>query len=125
MIDLGGFSISYQQRNMMILVVVVYSIVIVGLGLWVKKAQKKDKASSLAGYLTGGGGLNAFEISMFTETSALAGGTMVGGPGLSYGFGFVSIVAVYCGFAMNLTILGTIGKKIAIVGHRINAMTPL
>lgn len=108
----------------MVIVVLLYSVLIVGLGIWVKYVSNRNKDNALSGYLTGGGGLSAFEIAMFTVTSALAGGTMVGGPGLSYGFGFGSIVAVYCGFAMNITILGTVGKKIAIVGHRIGAMTP-
>ncbi len=125
MIDLGGFSISFAQRNSMVMIVILYTIVIVGLGLWVKWISNQRKDNTLASYLTGGGGLNAFEVAMFTVTSALAGGTMVGGPGLSYGFGYGSILAVYCGFAMNITMLGTVGKKTAIVGKRIHATTPL
>lgn len=125
MIDLGGFSITYGQRTQMVAVLLVYSVLIIGLGIWVKKINAGNKSNKFASYLVGDSSFNSFEIAMFTVTTALAGGTMVGGPGLSYGFGFVSILSVFAGFAMNLTILGTIGKKVAIVGRRIHALTPL
>lgn len=125
MLDLGGFSITYSQRSQMVAVVLAYSVLVVGLGLFVKIKGKKHEENKLAGYLTGGGGLNSFEVAMFTVTSALAGGTMVGGPGLSYGFGLISILTVFTGFAMNLSIMGAIGRKIAIVNQRIHAVTPI
>lgn len=125
MLELGGFSITYSQRNQMVAVVLAYSILVVGLGIFVKIKSKKHQDNKLADYLTGGGGLSSFEIAMFTVTSALAGGTMVGSPGLSYGFGLISILTVFTGFAMNLSIMGAIGRKIAIVNQRIHAVTPI
>ena len=125
MIDLGGFSISFAQRNTMVAVLIIYSVIIVGLGIFVKVSSNKKKDNKFASYMTGGGNLNAFELAMLTVTGALAGGTMVGSPGLSYGVGLAAMLPVYTGFAMTLGILGISGRKTAIVAHRVGATSPV
>ena len=121
MIDLGGFSITQRTQLDIILVVVIYSIVIVSLGLYVKR--KGSEGSKLSHFLTGGGGLNGFEVAMISMTFGLAGGTMVSGPGLSYGVGFISIIAIYAGLIGAFATFGNCGKKISIVGRRLKAST--
>ncbi|MCD8197746.1 MAG: hypothetical protein LUE24_11395 [Lachnospiraceae bacterium] len=122
MIDLGGFMISRTQQVQMIIVIVLYSVVVVALGLYVKGGTGKDKGK-LAHFLTGGRGLNSLELAMVTMTFGMAGGTMVSGPGLSYGRGFISIVTIFAGIIGVFGTFGNCGKKVSIVGRRLNAST--
>lgn len=123
MLDLGGFSISLSTQNTIVWVVVIYSVVIVALGLFVKYQRKKNSQNRLSSFLTGGGGLGSFEVAMVSMTFGLAGGTMISGPGLTYGSGFISAVAVYAGMIGAFATFGNIGKKVAIVGKRLHAST--
>lgn len=121
-IDLGGFTITHTQQLQILTVMLLYSAVIVGLGLYVKKKEGKDQGK-LAHFLTGGNGLNGLELAMVTMTFGMAGGTMVSGPGLSYGIGMISIVTILAGIMGVFGTFGNCGKKVSIVGQRIHAST--
>ena len=54
MIDLGGFAITYTQQIQIIAVVILYSVIVVGLGLYVKKKEESKQEGRLAHFLTGG-----------------------------------------------------------------------
>ncbi len=54
MIDLGGFAITYTQQIQIIAVVILYSVIVVGLGLYVKKKEESRQEGRLAHFLTGG-----------------------------------------------------------------------
>ena len=64
MIDLGGFSMSESTRLTMIVIFGLYSLLIVGLGAYVKISSRRMQNDSLSSFLTGGGGLGAFSIAM-------------------------------------------------------------
>ncbi len=123
MIDLGGFSMSTGTRNVMLVIFVIYTILIVGLGAYVKISSKKNKSDGLSSFLTGGGGLSAFAIAMIAATNSMAGGTMVTAPGLSYAIGFSGGVIYYAGFLTAAFGLGAIGVKAAILKNRIGAVS--
>ena len=75
--DLGGFSITSSTSTTMLIIFAIYSIVIVGMGFYIKYAAKKGGTDNLASFLTGGGGLGAFAIAMIAATNSMAGGTMI------------------------------------------------
>lgn len=119
-----GFVISESTQRGILFVFIAYSLAIVLLGLYVKRASKGENANQqVSSFLTGGGGLGAISLGMLIVTNLMSSGGMIGGPGLGYSFGFVWSIAVYCSFICTFITLGSVGKKIAIVKQRINAQT--
>ncbi len=123
MIDLGGFQITTGEQMQIIAIVVLYSLVVVALGFYVKTRGRGGGSSKLSHFLTGGSGLSGLEVGMVSMTFGLAGGTMVSGPGLSYGVGFISIVAIFAGIIGVFATFGNCGKKASIIGRRLGAST--
>ena len=121
--DLGGFSITAATSRTMIAIFVVYTIIIVGFGLYIKLQARKGNTDGLASFLTGGGGLGAFSIAMIAATNSMAGGTMVSAPGLGYAVGFTAALIYYAGFLTAAYGLGSVGRKVAILRDRTGAMT--
>lgn len=123
MIDLGGFSMTTGTMTTMVVIFIIYSLVIVGLGAYVKLQSKKVASDNLASFLTGGGGLSAFAIAMIAATNSMAGGTMVTAPGLTYAKGFSGGIIYYAGFLTAAFGLGAVGLKAAIMKQRIGAVS--
>lgn len=121
--DLGGFTITRSTSVTMLVIFALYSILIVGFGLYVKAQSKKGGTDTLASFLTGGGGIGAFSIAMIAATNSMAGGTMVTAPGLGYAAGFTAALIYYGGFLTAAYGLGSVGRKVAILRARTNAVS--
>lgn len=121
--DLGGFSITSYTSNTMLIIFAIYSVLIVGMGLYIKRSSKKGGGDNLASFLTGGGGLGAFAIAMIAATNSMAGGTMITAPGLGYAVGFTAALVYYGGFLTAAYGLGSVGRKVAILRDRTGAVT--
>ena len=119
--DLGGYMIQGSAQKTMLIIFVVYTIAVIGLGLYVKNSDKNG--GKMADYITGGGKLNSVEIAMIFACSAMAGGAMIGSAGLGYNSGYIFGVCLFTVFIGTYTIMGTIGKKYAIMKRRIHANT--
>ena len=129
-IDLGGFVLGKSTQIQMLVVFAVYSVTLIGLGFYVqikskKIAVKEKNKDEFASFLTGEGGLKSIEIVMIAVTGAMAGGTMFGAPGLTYSVGYIYTICVYTAFITAFSSLGSCGKKIAIIGQRLQASTIL
>ncbi len=122
-VELTGFSISAGVQKMILIEFVVYSIVIVGLGAYLKIVQKNRKGSKFADFLTGSGGLNSVEIALLTAMTLMGGGTMISGPGLTYRDGFIFSLINFAYFISNWVGFTVYGKRMAIMGKRIHAQT--
>lgn len=121
--DLGGFSITSSTSTTMLVIFAIYSVLIIGMGFYIKYAAKKGGSDNLASFLTGGGGLGAFAIAMIAATNSMAGGTMITAPGLGYAIGFTAALIYYGGFLTAAYGLGTVGRKVAIIRDRTGAVT--
>lgn len=121
--DLGGFSITSYTSNTMLIIFAIYSVLIVDMGLYIKRSSKKGGGDNLASFLTGGGGLGAFAIAMIAATNSMAGGTMITAPGLGYAVGFTAALVYYGGFLTAAYGLGSVGRKVAILRDRTGAVT--
>ena len=120
-ITLGGFNISGSTQMAILVVFVLYSVIVVGLGFFVKYNSRKGNAFS--DFLTGGGGLNSLEVAMISATTIMGGGVMVSGPGLVYHDGFIYSLLCLLVFLASFVALGTYGKKLAIIQKRLHAQT--
>ena len=123
MIDLGGFSMASSTQTTMLVIFLIYTVLIVGLGAYVKFSSRRNSSDTLSSFLTGGGGLGAFAIAMIAATNSMAGGTMVTAPGLTYAIGFSGGIIYYAGFLTAAFGLGFIGIKAAILKNRIGAVS--
>lgn len=121
--DLGGFSISASTSRTMLVIFAIYTVVIVGFGVYIKIQSRRGSQDGLASFLTGGGGLGAFAIAMIAATNSMAGGTMVSAPGLGYAVGFTAALIYYGGFLTAAYGLGSVGRKVAILRDRTGAVT--
>ena len=122
-IQLGGFSIDGSTQLAVVIVFVIYSLLVMGLGLFVKYKSRSASDSRFSDFLTGGGHLNAVEVAMIAATTIMGGGTMISGPGLTYRDGFIYSILCFTLFLANFVSLGTYGKKLAIIRQRLNAQT--
>lgn len=120
-IDLGGFEITSSTRMTIMTIFVVYSILLVGLGLYVKIQSRKLGSDNITAFLTGGGALGAFSIAMITATNSMAGGTMISTPGLGYAKGLSIGLLFLAGMISPAFGLGSVGRKVAIIKDRIGA----
>ncbi len=121
--DLGGFSITSSTSTTMLVIFAIYSILIVGMGVYIKIAAKKGGTDNLVSFLTGGGALGAFSIAMIAATNSMAGGTMITAPGLGYAIGFTAALIYYGGFLTAAYGLGSVGRKAAIIRDRTGAVS--
>jgi sodium/pantothenate symporter len=121
--DLGGFVIEHSTVVTMMIIFAMYTLMIVGFGAYVKYQSRLDQGGKLSSFLTGGGALGPFAIAMIAATNSMAGGTMVGAPGLTYVLGFAGGVIYYPGFLTAAFGLGSVGRKIAILRARTGAVT--
>lgn len=123
--DLGGFSITSSTIITMMIIFALYSLLIVGLGAYVKIQSKRGGTDTLSSFLTGGGGLSAFAIAMIAATNSMAGGVMVTAPGLTYAIGFSGAVIYFGGFLTAAYGIGSVGRKAAILRARTHAVSYL
>lgn len=121
-----GFTISASTQQAIMIVFILYTAIIVGLGAYVKFASRNQNSSQkLAGFLTGGGNLGSLAVGLIMVTNIMSSGGMVGGPGMSYGTGFIWSLCVFCSFINIFMSLGSVGKKMSILGRRTGAQTVL
>ena len=121
-----GFTISASTQQAIMIVFILYTAIIVGLGAYVKFASRNENSSQkLAGFLTGGGNLGSLAVGLIMVTNIMSSGGMVGGPGMSYGTGFIWSLCVFCSFINIFMSLGSVGKKMSILGRCTGAQTVL
>lgn len=109
--------------------ILLYFIVVFGVGFYSMKFVNKAKASSdgekgfMDEYMTGGRDLGGFVLAMTLVTTYLSAGSFIGGPGTAYtqglGWVFLSMAQMPTGYFT----LAVLGKKFAIIARKINAVT--
>lgn len=119
-----GFHVDARARKVILAVFIVYSLVIVGLGIYVQlMSKRKSNNQKLADYLTGSGGLGPIALGMLIFTNLMSSGGMIGGPGLGYSIGYIWSIAVYGSFVVTFYSLISVGKKMNIMAKRTDAQT--
>lgn len=124
-IDLMGIHIDKSTQLTILGIFVFYSVITIALSVWVKYANRADKADKFSSFLTGSGELKIIEVALIAAMGAMAGGTMVSAPGLTYKVGFIYSLVCFTLFIFMYVTLGTYGKKLAIIKQRINAQTTI
>ena len=105
-------------------IVFLYLLAMLAIGLWVSKAEAaKSKVNFVSEYFLGGRGMGAFVFAMTVICTYTSGSSFVGGPGTTYDRGFGWMLMAVANIPVMFYTLGIIGKKLAIVSRRVNAVT--
>ncbi|MGI6204823.1 MAG: sodium/pantothenate symporter [Anaerovoracaceae bacterium] len=94
-------------------------------GIWMSKQgeKKSGKGGFLQNYFIGGRSMGGFVLAMTLIATYTSASSFLGGPGLASDWGLTQswVAAIQIGTAF--ITLGVVGKKLAVVSRRINAVT--
>lgn len=111
--------------NLLILVPIIVFIVglfIVGIIVQRKSRAEREKDYS-TDYFIGGKKISGFVLAMTLVATYASVSSFVGGPGMAWKLGFSWVYYASIQIAASFLVLGVLGKKIALVGHQIGAVT--
>ncbi|MDR2893776.1 MAG: sodium/pantothenate symporter [Deltaproteobacteria bacterium] len=113
-----------MERLSILLPVIGYILVFMLIAIWSnRRAARGDSGSFLEEYFIGGRSMGGFVLAMTIIATYTSASSFVGGPGMAYtlGLGWVLLAMIQVPTAF-LT-LGVLGKRFAIIGRRIRAVT--
>ena len=113
-----------MNGNIMTLMpVFIFMIAMLAVSIYLRSASKKENTGFLTEYFIGSRSLGGFVLAMTTVATYSSVSSFVGGPGQAWNIGFgwiyMSVVQVTALFL----VLGVLGKKMAIVSRKIDAVT--
>ena len=106
---------------LMLLPLLAFMAAMLALGVYVRR--QSHAGGFLSGYFVGGQSLGAFVLAMTMVATYSSVSSFVGGPGMAYEIGFGWIYMAVIQTMTIFLVLGIFGKKIALLAHRINAVT--
>ena len=114
-----------NKRIIVLLILVIYMAVNMIVGLKASKLPAKNQKTGgfLQNYFVGGRSMGGLVLAMTLVATYTSASSFLGGPGLAATWGLTQswVAAIQIGTAF-LT-LGVIGKKVALISRRINAVT--
>lgn len=116
-------SISSTTRITIIAVFSIYTLLLLGYGIFSRRQMKNGKGDYLSKYYTGGRTGGVLMTAMMVSAGVAGAGVFMGVPGFTYTYGAVWMVCCFWSMTSNFMVLGLIGKRIGIVARRINAQT--
>lgn len=104
-------------------ILVLYLAVVTGTGVYVSRRYQDKQGSFISQYFLGGRGLGGYVLAMTLVATYTSASSFLGGPGTAYqqGLGWVLLAMIQLP-SMYVT-LGVLGKRFAIVGRKIKAVT--
>ncbi|MEG1255022.1 sodium/pantothenate symporter [Clostridium sp.] len=114
-----------MQKFLIVIPIVLYLALNLFIGVWVSRnaASENAKNGFINNYFIGGRSMGGFVLAMTLIATYTSASSFIGGPGIAYSVGlswvFVAVTQVPTVF---LT-LGILGKKLAIISRKINAVT--
>lgn len=112
-----------STRLVITIVFSVYTLLLLGYGIYSRKAMKNGKGDYLSKYYTGGRTGGVFMTAMMVSAGVAGAGVFMGVPGFTYKMGAVWMVCCFWSMTSNFMVLGLIGKRIGIIARRLNAQT--
>lgn len=99
----------------------IFLLVCSGVAFYVsKKHSRKDFVGE---FFIGGRSMGAFVLAMTTVATYGSVSSFVGGPGQAWEFGFGWVYMAVCQVTALFLLYGILGKKLALIGRKINAVT--
>ena len=114
-----------MEKMLIVIPIIIYLALNLFIGVWISKNSAKENAKNgfINNYFIGGRSMGGFVLAMTLIATYTSASSFIGGPGIAYSVGlswvFVAVTQVPTAF---LT-LGILGKKLAIISRKINAVT--
>ena len=101
-----------------------YLLLTMGIALWAQRSGKhSDSRNVLEEYFIGGRSMGGFVLAMSIIASYTSASSFVGGPGVAYTLGLGWVLLAMIQVPTTFLTLGVLGKRFAILGRRIHAVT--
>lgn len=114
-----------MEKMLIVIPIILYLALNLFVGVWISKNASRENAKNgfINNYFIGGRSMGGFVLAMTLIATYTSASSFIGGPGIAYSVGlswvFVAVTQVPTAF---LT-LGILGKKLAIISRKINAVT--
>lgn len=93
------------------------------IGLWSARLTQRAEGGFLEEYFLGGRGMGGFILAMTLTTTYISAGSFLAGPGVAYSMGLGWVLLAMTQLSVGYLVLAVLGKRFAIVGRKINAVT--
>ena len=101
-----------------------YLILTLLLAVWVQRRAKAGAAPNVVEeYFIGGRSMGGFVLAMTIIASYTSASSFVGGPGVAYSLGLAWVLLAMIQVPTTFLTLGVLGKRFAIIGRRLGAVT--
>ena len=101
-----------------------YLLLTMGIALWAQRRNKRpDAGNVIEEYFIGGRSMGGFVLAMSIIASYTSASSFVGGPGVAYTLGLGWVLLAMIQVPTTFLTLGVLGKRFAILGRRIRAVT--
>lgn len=114
-----------MDKLFIIIPIVLYLALNLFLGIWVSKIGAKDNAKNgfINNYFIGGRSMGGFVLAMTLTATYTSASSFIGGPGIAYSVGLSWVLVAVTQVPTVFLVLGILGKKLAVISRRINAVT--
>ena len=109
--------------NLALIPLVGYLALTILLAVWAQRQSGKGGGSFVEEYFVGGRTMGGFVLAMTIIASYTSASSFVGGPGVAYKLGLGWVLLAMIQVPTTFLTLGVLGKRFAIVGRRIHAVT--
>ena len=101
-----------------------YLLLTMGLAVWIQhRARTSSSRNIVEEYFIGGRSMGGFVLAMTVIASYTSASSFVGGPGVAYSLGLAWVLLAMIQVPTTFLTLGVLGKRFAILGRRIHAVT--
>ncbi|MBQ9105111.1 MAG: sodium/pantothenate symporter [Mailhella sp.] len=108
----------------MLIPLIGYLILTMFVAVWAQKGAKSGSSRNIVEeYFIGGRSMGGFVLAMTIIASYTSASSFVGGPGVAYSLGLAWVLLAMIQVPTTFLTLGVLGKRFAIIGRRIGAVT--
>ncbi len=104
-------------------ILIIYLLINVILGIYISRSNKKNTGDFFSGYFLAKRSIGGFILAMTMVATFASASSFLGGPGLASSWGLSQVWVASSQIITGFITLGIIGKKLAIISRRINAVS--
>lgn len=109
--------------NIALVPLIGYLLLTILLAVWAQRQSRKGGSGFIEEYFIGGRTMGGFVLAMTIIASYTSASSFVGGPGVAYKLGLGWVLLAMIQVPTTFLTLGVLGKRFAMVGRRIHAVT--
>lgn len=114
-----------MDKVLIVIPIVLYLALNLFLGIWVSRRASRENAENgfINNYFIGGRSMGGFVLAMTLTATYTSASSFIGGPGIAYSVGLSWVLVAVTQVPTVFLTLGILGKKLAIISRKINAVT--